>query len=228
MERYTNIIIKNGEIMKSLDADNNKILKNNIEEAMLKFFIIDISKKKSNIGEEVWNNRYLYFLTAMLGSENMPKSVELEDIVEYLEANKSEPLYEYVRNLPGMRYPLRPDEKIEEAAIHNHQWMTLMYRYSDESYNDNIERYPYCKLVFKEDNCFTFLINDNYIHIQSNTNNLLDYNWTIISTESNDEISIKKINFKNKEQIAYYIKNYEDLKFAEGDEVNQLIEMIMY
>lgn len=228
MERYTNIIIKNGEIMKSLDADNNKMLKNNIEIAMLKFFIIAISKKTFNASEDVWDSRYMHFLSAMLGSENMPKSVELEDIVEYLEANKSESLYQYVTNLPGMRYPLRPDGKIEELAIHNHQWMTLMYKCSDESYNANIERYPYCKLVFKEDNCFTFLINDNYIHIQSNTNNLLDYNWTIISTESNDDTSIKKINFKNKEQIVYYIKNYEDLKFAEGDEVHQLIEMIMY
>lgn len=228
MERYTNIIIKNGEIMKLLDADNNKILKNNIETAMLKFFIMDINKKPFNAGEEVWAGRFMHFLSAMLGSENMPKSVELEDIVEYLEANKSESLYQYVTNLPGMKYPLRPDGKIEELAIHNHQWMTLMYKCSDELYNDNIESYPYCKLVFKKDNCFKFLINNNYIHIQSNTNNILDFNWTIISTESSDHISIKKINFKKKEQIVCYIKNYEDLKFVEGDEVHQLIEIIMY
>lgn len=66
------------------------------------------------------------------------------------------------------------------------------------------------------------------IHIQSNTRNILNYDWTIISVESENELNIKNMNLKNKQEIVYYIKNYKDLYLLDGKDTKQIMDILLF
>lgn len=206
-----------------------KELRNQLEKAILNDFVIYINENGSirTNSQDIWDYRYRYFLNAIANNEILPAGVELQDMVNYLLENESTSILDYMQFLPGMKWPLEKNEELDPAVLQNHGWMTLRFYNDEEEYKRKVTPQSYCKLVFKEDNCFTLSIKDSYIHIQSNTNNILDFDWTIISTETNDAICIKNINFKNKEKIVYYIKNYKDLGLLEADKANDLIEMLM-
>lgn len=204
--------------------------RNQLETAILNDFVIEINQpNQSQMNNQyIWDYRYRYFLNAISNNEILPASVELKDIVDYILENESESLFDYLRDLPGMEWPLEKNKELNPMALQNHGWLIMMFYHSDENYKRNITPKSYCKFVFKEDNCFTFSINDNYIHIQSNTSNILNYDWTIISVESENELSIKNMNLKNKQEIVYYIKNYKDLCLLDGRDTKQMMDILLF
>lgn len=209
----------------------NKIkeeLKNELEIAVLMAFIREINEIAFIGSSQIWNERYFYFLNAMLDQELLPESGSLKHIVDFTFDHKAEKLKEYLDYLPGLNFPLKKDEEINPLAIQNHGWILMLLDSCIEEYEKMMTQNVYCKLVFKELNCFTMIIKDKYIHIQSNGPKILDFDWTILSVESSNTLDIKNINFKDKQHIAYYIKNYVDFEILSGKETNDIMEMLMY
>ncbi len=203
-------------------------LRNKLEIVSLMNFVKWLDEPVQNTSHVVWIYRYFYFLKCMLDEKEMPEGINLEHIVDFTFTHKAEKLKEYLSILPGMNYPIVKNERINPNAIENHAWIVMMVDGYFKEYENKINRNSCCYLTFKESNCFTFLSKDNYIHIQSNSLNILDYDWTIVSVESINGIDVKKINFKNINHISYYIKNYNDFSLLSGKEVNDIIEMIMF
>jgi len=209
----------------------NKIkeeLKNELEIAVLMAFIREINEIAFMGSSQIWNERYFYFLNAMLDQELLPESGSLKHIVDFTFDHEAEKLKEYLDYLPGLNFPLKKDEEINPLAIQNHGWILMLLDSCIEEYEKMMTQNVYCKLVFKELNCFTMIIKDKYIHIQSNGPKILDFDWTILSVESSNTLDIKNINFKDKQHIAYYIKNYVDFEILSGKETNDIMEMLMY
>lgn len=202
--------------------------KNQLEIAVLMDFIRGVNEI-SFIGScPTWNERYFYFLKAMLDQELIPESGSLKHIIEFTFTHKAEKLKEYLDYLPGLNYPLKKDEAIEPLAIQNHGWILMLLDSCIEEYETMMTQNVYCKLVFKELNCFTMFIKDKHIHIQSNGSRIIDFDWTILSVETSNCIDIKNINFKDKQHIVYYIRNYDDFSLLSGKETNDIMEMLMY
>ena len=202
--------------------------KNKLEIAVLMAFIREVNGSSFVGSVHVWNERYFYFLKAMLDQELLPESGSLKHIVDFTLTNKSEKLKEYLDYLPGMNFPVKKDEEINPMAIQNHGWILMLLDGCIEEYDKMITQNVYCKLVFKELNCFTMIIKDKHIHIQSNGSKISDFDWTILSVESSNILDVKNINFKDKHHIAYYIKNHDDFSMLSGKETNDIMEMLMY
>lgn len=226
MVKYMNIIIKLvGYLL--MNKLTQQQLRNNLETAVLHNFIININKKTLNVSEEMWNDRYLYFLNMILSHEVLPHGIKLQDLVDFALINDSKKINEYLEYLPGMNLPIEKNKVIDPSALQNHGWMLLMYDSSIDEYNRIVRVNSQYKLIFKELNFFTFSIRDKYMHIRSNTSNILDFDWTIISVESETESSNKNINLKDKKYIKYYIENYEDLSHSQEQYLTTMIDMLI-
>lgn len=213
--------------MKSLTQSK---FRNQLETAILNEFVIEVNQpfQSKMDSETLWNGRYQWLINTILSNETLPASIELQDIVDYLLENESKILFDYVENLPGMDLPLKKNKELNIEAVQNHGWLSYMFYCSDGRYKRNITPESYCKFVFKEDNCFTLLVKDNYIHIKSNTNNIFDYDWTILSIESEDELDVKNINLKNKRELIYYVKNYKDLYLLDGKDAKNMMDILLF
>jgi hypothetical protein len=213
--------------MKSLTQSE---FRSQLETAILNEFVIEVNQPNQSQmdSQSIWNGRYQLLLNAIVSNEILPASIELQDIVDYLLENESKILFEYVENLPGMDLPLEKDKELNIEAVQNHGWLSSLFYNRDGRYKISITPESYCKFVFKEDNCFTLLAKDNYIHIKSNTNNVFDYDWTILSIESEDELDVKDLSFKNKRELIYYVKNYKDLYLLDGRDTKQMMDILLF
>lgn len=43
-----------------------------------------------------------------------------------------------------------------------------------------------------------------------------------------NELNIKNMNLKNKQEIVYYIKNYKDLYLLDGQDTKQMIDILLF
>lgn len=199
-----------------------------LESSALMYFLITINKSII-VGstEQVWIGRYNHLLKSILADEHLPVGISLKEIIDHVLANNSSKLKNYLEYLPGMSLKI-DSNNIDPLAVQNHSWMALMFNCGHEDYANSITSEHDYKLVFKDLNCFTFSNKDNHIHIQSNSLNILDFDWTIISVESNNDVFIKDIHFKSEKNISYYIKNYEELSLLEGSTANNMIEILLF
>lgn len=176
----------------------------------------------------IWHYRFVNFLNAMLSNDDIPEGSSLKEIIEFTIDNKSEKLNQYLDYLPGLRLPFGENKDFDALALQNHSWMVLMLNHGNEDYEKSITSDSDYKLTFKEQNCFTFSNKDNHLHIQSNSSNILDYKWTIISVECNNNVIIKNINFDNEADIRYYLTNYEDLAHLQNNDANTMIDILRF
>jgi hypothetical protein len=56
----------------------------------------------------------------------------------------------------------------------------------------------------------------------------LDFDWTIISVESDNDLFNKNIHLKNEKDIQYYLRNYEELSHLEGKDANTMIDILLF
>jgi hypothetical protein len=203
--------------------------RNKLETSAIMYFIISINKRiQVGTTEQIWMRRYLYFLKAILTNKDLPDGVSLEELVAHVLSTNSPELKEYIEHLPGINRNLNNDEKLNPLAVQNHSWMELMFNCGHEVYEKSItNEYDY-KLGFKELNCFTLISKNRYIHIESNSLNILDFDWTIISAESDNDLFNKNIHFESEKDIQYYLSNYEELSHLEGKDANTMIDILLF